>query len=89
MNIARYCQNKIMESRELMKEGMFAGEAISTVMDCAEDSFSAEKSIMINASTNIIVPNEVQERVDKILDDFIEFYGLPEGIFEYIGLDYD
>lgn len=36
VNVARYCQIKIKESRKLMKNGMLVGEAISEVMDCAE-----------------------------------------------------
>lgn len=85
VNVARYCQIKIKESRKLMKKGMFVGKAISEVMDCAEKCFSVKKSIMtIDNDADIDVPIEVQEKINVYLDDFIEWDGLPEGIFNFI-----
>ena len=84
VNVARYCQIKIKESRELMKKGIFAGDAISKVMDCAEKCFSEEKSIMPCDDSDIDVPIEVQEKINADLDVFIKSSGLPEGIFEFI-----
>lgn len=84
VNVSRYCQIKIKESRELMKNGMFAGEAISKIMDCAVKYFSVEKSIMISDDTDIDVPIEVQEKINAGLDDFIKYSGLPKGILEFI-----
>lgn len=85
VNVARYCQIKIKESRELMKTGMLAGEAISKVMDRAEKCFSVEASlIMMGDDANDDVPIEVQEKINADLDGFIEWDGLPEGILNYI-----
>lgn len=84
VNVARYCQIKIKESRELMKTGMFVREAISKVMDCTEKCFSVEESIMISNDTDIDVPIEVQEKINAGLDVFIKYSGLPRGILEFI-----
>lgn len=84
VNVARYCQIKLKESRELMKNGMPAGEAVSKIMNCAAEYFSEEKSIMISDGSAADIPIEVQQKIDTHLDDFIKYYGLPEGIFEFI-----
>ncbi len=83
VNVARYCQIAVKESRELMKSGMFAGQEITEVMDCAEKCFSVEKSIITSDNTDIDVPIEVQENVNAALDAFIEVDGLTKGIFEF------
>lgn len=84
VNVARYCQIKIKESRCLMKKGVFSGEAIKMIMDRAEKSFSVEQSIMENDDTDIDIPNEVLEDVNASLDSFIKWDGLPLGVFRYV-----
>ena len=82
VNVARYCQCKLKESRAMMKNGMSATESMQSVMDEAEKSFSAERSVI--SADDIEIPKEVQEKVNEDLKEFTAFSGMPKGIFEYI-----
>ena len=84
VNVARYCQIRIQESRTLMKKGISASESIFKIMNFAEKNFSVEKSIFIKNNTRIDVPIEIQEKVNKDLDCFINYLGLPDGIFKFL-----
>ena len=84
VNVARYCQIRIQESRMLMKKGVSASKAISKIMNYAEKNFSMEKSILIKNDARIDVPIEIQEKINKDLDCFINYLGLPDGIFKFL-----
>lgn len=83
VNVARYCQCKANESRLLMKKGLSATESIQKSIQNAEENFSVESSIIME-DENIAIPQEMQEKVNKELDDFIKWCGMPNGIFMFI-----
>ena len=83
-NIVRYCQMQILKARNLMQTGIPAGKAITEIMSIAENEYSTEKSKMVVGDTDSDVPLEVQCRINQLLDEFIEFDGVPQGILEVI-----
>ena len=84
VNVARYCQLKAKELRSMMNNGLSANESFQTVMKSAEESFSSEQSVLPDDIVDVDIPIEVQEKVYKSIEEFIEWDGMPQGIFRYI-----
>lgn len=84
VNIARYCQVKIAESRDLMKNGTPAGEAIASVIRLAAYTFSPASSLFPNIAPQTPIPAGVQKQVDIDLGEYISYYGLSDGVLKFL-----
>ena len=83
VNVARFCQIKAKKCRTLMRKGIPAGESMQNILCEAEEAFSVEGSIMLD-DDYIEIPDEIQDKVQKDLDELIEWDGVPNGIYEFI-----
>lgn len=84
VNVARYCQRLLGECRQQMKDGAPAGEVLTAVTERAAAEFSLQASLLPQSEPPLSVPPEVQQQTDAALAEFIGFFGLPDGLFEYV-----
>ena len=82
VNVARYCHLKLQHSRELMKKGMFAGDAITTIMEKAVVEYDRSKRYSLEIICNHI-PDEMRLAVQKNIEEALEWGGI-EALHSYV-----
>ena len=89
VNIARACQIKIAESRELIKQGLPAGESIARIMKPFESEYLPNQSHFFYQEKKLEVPEHVKNEVFSDLDQFLDYdpnERLEDAISDYIFL---
>ncbi len=82
VNVARYCHIKLQSARELMKKGMFAGDAVTTVMEKAVVEYDSNKEYSLETISHQI-PDEVRLDVQKTIKEDLEWGGI-QALYSYI-----
>ncbi len=75
VKIARACQKKIAQSRELMKQGVRVGDAIDQIMKPFIDEYTSEQPYYIFYERTADLPDAVKESVYKDLQEWIDYDG--------------
>jgi uncharacterized protein YoaH (UPF0181 family) len=73
VNIVRACQCKVKEARELMKQGVFAGQAITSVMEPFEKSYQPEDIYLYEEPQVIDIPEDVMKEIYSTIREFYTF----------------
>lgn len=82
VNVARYCHMKVQRARELMQQGMFAGDAITTVMKKAVVEYDGNKEYSLETIPHQI-PDEVRLDVQKNIKEALEWGGIA-ALYSYV-----
>ena len=82
VNVARFCHMKLQSARELMQMGMFAGDAITTVMEKATAEYDSNTEYSLEIISHQI-PNQVRLAVEKNVKEALEWDGI-DALYSYV-----
>lgn len=82
VNVARYCHIKLQSARELMKKGVFAGEAITSIMEKAVTEYDRRKQYSFE-TTYCPIPEDVRLEVENDVKEALSF-GKIEDMYLYV-----
>lgn len=82
VNVARYCHIKLQSARELMKKGVFAGEAITSIMEKAVTEYDRRKQYSFE-TTYCPIPEDVRLDMQNNVKEAFDWGGI-EALYSYV-----